>query len=444
MLDYTPVRDPLQRSASELRSELRSEWISLQTAVEAPVLSRAAANHPRRERLSFSNPIARGADPWVIQHAGHYYYCEPVTDTSIAIWKTDCFTRRGTRQIVWKAPRQGWNSNLIWAPELHRLDGRWFIYYAASAAPRENASHRIGVLECLTQDPLGAYIDRGMLYTGDDPLCRSDNRWAIDATVLELHGQRYLLWSGWPDGADLQYLYIAPLKNPWTTAGPRVRLCDNATFDWERVSEDPRQRGLHEAPQVLKHNDRVFVIYSCSASWQETYKLGLLELIGDDPLNPANWRKHPQPVFRSSGDVFGVGHASFVKSPDGLEDWVVYHCKTSRAPGWRRVVCAQRFGWRPDGLPDFGQPVPWREPLSLPSGSGGVDVLLDGSEDGISYPLRQLRCPRMEAANSARVDLAESRYAWRFGQCPCEAPISFAGAGVIRDCRLCRATSTSA
>ncbi|MEW6251344.1 MAG: glycoside hydrolase family 43 protein [Planctomycetota bacterium] len=321
----------------------------------------------------FTNPIARGADPWVIRHAGRYYFCEPVRDTSIAVWTSDRLTCRGTRQIVWRAPQRAWNSHLIWAPELHRVDGRWYIYYAASAGPRDNAGHRIGVLESRGDDPLGTYEDRGVVYTGDDPTGRGANCWAIDATILELHGRRYMLWSGWPDTADHQYLYIAALANPWTTIGPRVRLCDNATYTWERVGNDPRERGLHEAPQVLQRGGRTFVVYSCSSSWQPTYKLGLLELCGDgDPLCPANWRKYPAPVFEQSADVFGVGHASFVKSPDDREDWLVYHAKLTRAPGWKRVVCLQRFGWRADGLPDFGRPAPWSVTLAAPGGDPGA------------------------------------------------------------------------
>lgn len=334
---------------------------------------------PRRARGApphtplFCNPIARGADPWVAQHSGHYYYCEPVRDNSICVWTSDRLTHRGQRQIVWRAPRRGWNSHLIWAPELHRLDGRWYIYYTASAGPKDNAGHRTGVLESVADDPCGPYRDRGMVYTGDDPSRRTGNCWAIDATILDLHTGRYLLWSGWPDERDAQYLYISALENPWTTRGPRVRLCDNDTYTWERIGDDPRERGLHEGPQVLLRDGRVFVVYSCSGSWQTHYKLGLLELAGDgDPLKSANWLKHPTPVFQSTADVYGVGHASFVKSPDGREDWVVYHAKVSRSDGWERVVCVQPFTWRADGLPDFGRPAPWETPLPAPSGDPGL------------------------------------------------------------------------
>jgi GH43 family beta-xylosidase len=55
--------------------------------------------------------------------------------------------------------------------------------------------------------------------------------------------------------------------------------------------------------------------------------------------------------------VFGVGHCSFTTSPDGRQDYIVYHSKTSRRDGWDRVVRVQRFAWTEDGMPDFGRPV---------------------------------------------------------------------------------------
>jgi GH43 family beta-xylosidase len=62
-----------------------------------------------------------------------------------------------------------------------------------------------------------------------------------------------------------------------------------------------------------------------------------------------------------------VGHCCFTQSPDGTEDWIVYHSKTRRWDGWHdRVVRAQPFGWRADGLPDFGRPI--YGPMPLPSG----------------------------------------------------------------------------
>jgi GH43 family beta-xylosidase len=186
---------------------------------------------------------------------------------------------------------------------------------------------------------------------------RSRNRWAIDGTVLELHGRLYMIWSGWPDGRDIQHLYIARMENPWTIASERVRICNNDDHPWERISESRFQRGLNEGPAVLVRNGRVFLVYSCSASWQRSYKLGMLWMDAQaDPMEPSSWRKLARPVFEPTRSVPGVGHCSFVQSHDGEEDWIVYHAKTSAYDGWERVVRANRFGWHTDGFPDFGTP----------------------------------------------------------------------------------------
>lgn len=316
---------------------------------------------------SFINPLYPGADPWVIRRDGWYYLCQAGPGGRIEVWKSRTLTRRGECRVVWTPPRFGWNRAQVWAPELHYLDGRWYIYYAASDG--RNANHRMGVLEGTTHDPQDAFLDRGQLYTGDDVASGSRNRWAIDGTILRHRGRLYFLWSGWQDERDVQHLYLAPMSDPCTVSGNRVRLCDNDSHPWERCGDCPSQRGLHEAPQVLIRHGRIMVVYSCSGSWQPSYKLGLIWMDEQaDPTDPRSWRKLDRPVFQPYGEVFGVGHCCFTSSPDGTEDWLIYHAKRYRSDGWHRVVRAQRFGWHEDGFPDFGQPAPPQTPQPLPSG----------------------------------------------------------------------------
>jgi GH43 family beta-xylosidase len=315
----------------------------------------------------FANPICEHADPWIVQFQGQYLACFSEADHGISVQKSDRFTAFGPDHLVWIAPATGPASKEIWAPELHLLNGRWYIYFAASDG--QNKNHRAWVLESAGLDPFGPYTLHGPLYTGDNSDLSANNRWAIDLTVFQSANRLYAIWSGWQDDQDVQFLYIAPMKDPTTMAAPRVRLCRNDDFLWERVDESPRGRGLNEGPEILQHNGRTFLAYSCSGSWQPFYKIGLLELKpGTNPLQPANWIKYPKPAFESTPLTYGVGHNSFVKSPDGTEDWLIYHAKLDRQDGWRRAVFAQPFTWSADGFPEFGRPVAAGQMLRAPSG----------------------------------------------------------------------------
>ena len=315
---------------------------------------------------TFQNPIAPGADPWVVQHEGWYYWCLSEDMLGVAIYRSASLTSLGEKVSVWRAPRVGPHCAEVWAPELHRIDGRWFVYVAASDG--RNETHRMIVLEAEGGHPAGQLCYTSELYTGDEVSSGTSSRWAIDATLLDHRGRLYLLWSGWHDDRDEQWLYIAEMANPWTVSSNRVRICANNDHVWERVGESVSNRGLNEAPQVLQRDGRVFVVFSASGSWEATYKLGLLELVtGGNPLRPSDWIKYAQPVFQASTHIWGVGHCSFTKSPDGAEDWVAFHAKRDTAHNWDRVIHVQRFDWDANGRPVFGSPVPPGAYLTAPS-----------------------------------------------------------------------------
>jgi GH43 family beta-xylosidase len=317
---------------------------------------------------TFVNPVASGQDPWVVRHEGSYYLVES-KNRGIYVYESPKLTDPKQNEVrVWLAPETGWNRGHIWAPELHLIHGRWYIYYAAGAAGPPFIHQRSGVLESEGSDPQGPYVDRGMLYTGDDLATGRDAIWAIDLTVARLNGQLYAVWSGWKENSATdrtpQHLYIAPMSNPWTISGTRVRI-SSPTETWE----DGPELDLNEGATFLLHGGRTFIVYSARESWLPDYRMGQLSLRdGADPLDPASWIKSG-PVFAGYGEVYGVGHASFTTSPDSTEDWVVYHSKTAETPGWERVIRLQPFGWKPDGSPDFGTPVPSGEPIPMPSGA---------------------------------------------------------------------------
>jgi len=303
----------------------------------------------------FVNPIGEGADPWVIRdpNADRYLWCFSDGNHGLALHTGANLSSIGPKHSVWTAPQSGPYSKEVWAPEIHFIGGKYFIYFAASDG--QNKNHLAYALQSKTDDPLGEYDLHGPFQTGETA---AQNLWAIDMTPLEHQGKLYALWSGWdgPD-TDQQFLYIAEMETPVKLATKRVLICQNNDHPWEMTEPGDKGRGLNEGPQVLKNGDRTFLTYSCGASWLPSYKLGLLELTGENPLDPKSWRKFDKPVFQSHQETFGVGHSCFVKSPDGSELWHVFHAKRDRAPGWQRALFIQPYKWSKAGLPQFGRPL---------------------------------------------------------------------------------------
>jgi GH43 family beta-xylosidase len=360
---------PLRRARSGAGRVLRRAGLLHEPADEVP----QAAALPEDEGAAplaaglFVNPLAEGADPFVVRDGDGYLWCSTVADAGIAVRRSDRLTSLGRSQVVWRAPASGHVSAQVWAPELHRLDGRWHIYFAASDGRNEN--HLSYVLVADSADPMGSYSLHGPLNTGDGAGGTTDNAWAIDMTVLEHGGRRYAVWSGWPDAhTRVQHLYLAEMATPTSLAGRRTLLASPGDHPWERIRED-RPGAINEAPQPLVHGGRTFLAYSCGSALLPSYKLGLLELVGADPLDRAGWRKRPEPLFESTETTFGVGHSCFVLSPDGTQWWQVYHAKIVRQRNFKRVIHAQPMGWSVDGEPVLGRPVAAGVPLVEPSGT---------------------------------------------------------------------------
>lgn len=336
---------------------------------------------------TFTNPIGGVPDPWIVKHDGYYYLCK-ASGNGINLSRSDKLSVLNSTRTVWTAPADAggvkpWNSTHIWAPELHRIDGRWYIYYTAGRPSSESGGHyykqRSGVLRARTDDPFGEWEDMGMLYTGDAyapgvAATAENTSYAIDLTVFESEGQLYAVWSGSPSktGDSDQSIYIARMSDPCTISSNRV-LLSRADRPWEQATGSR----INEGPAILERNGKIFIVYSCNGSWTKYYRLGYLMLdAAGDPMEASGWTKSSSAVFYRCDDtsdrdgVNGVGHCSFTVSPDGTEDWIVYHVKNRNDNSYTtgRSTFIQRFGWTDEGVPDFGTPVGWGEPVVVPAG----------------------------------------------------------------------------
>jgi GH43 family beta-xylosidase len=339
-------------------------------AAPAPAVDAAPAPAPAPAGVTYLNPLrGSGPDPYVVRANGVYYYTQ-TSGNRIELWSTTAMSRLGQagHVTIFVPPSSGPNSHDLWAPELHRIDDKWYVYYAAgdgSSTPgNPHASQRMFVLENDGPDPMrGTWTDRGRLRGPDQ------DAWAIDGTVMEYGSERYFLWSGRASANDPdQHLYVAKMTNPWTLGG-RV-LLSSPDHAWERAGS----AGVNEAPQALRNRwQNVFVLYSANGCWTDDYALGMLTLReGGDPLDSADWVKSRAPVFTKNpaSGAYGPGHNSFFKSPDGTQDWLIYHANSSPGQGCgdARNVRMQPVRWRDDGTPDFGTPAPSGTPLAGPSG----------------------------------------------------------------------------
>lgn len=257
-----------------------------------------------------------------------------------------------------RTPPQGTDHSAdLWAPELHSLQGRWYVYYAAANPAHGNQSHRMYVLggPPSSEDPChGKWEFLGRINGMPD-------HWAIDGTVFALNGDLYFAYSGWPlEGAlnneisDLvQQLFLLKLADPTNAASPAVTI-STPQHPWEITREgNGTDHGINEGPQFLSSPDGSWkgLVYSAAGSWTHEYKMGFLRYAGGDPLNAEAWHKSEEPLIQTrkhGTGPFGPGHGSFLNL--GGEVVAIYHATDNLTDGWEnRRARAQRVAFTEEG-----------------------------------------------------------------------------------------------
>lgn len=148
---------------------------------------------------NWPNPfIEQRADPYILRHEGQYYFIASVPQYDrLAIRRADSLEglRHAEEVVVWRKPETGPMSQLIWAPELHHIDGKWYIYFAATHTQALDAlgmfQHRMFAIECADRDPLSG-TDRER--ANQHPV----RHLRLDATTFVHQGKRWYLWAQKP------------------------------------------------------------------------------------------------------------------------------------------------------------------------------------------------------------------------------------------------------
>lgn len=280
--------------------------------------------------LTWNEPwIWQRADPYVYRHVDGSYYFTASVPAYDGIVLRHARSLGGlacaAETLVWKCHSHGIMSKHIWAPELHWLDGKWYIYFAAGEK-WDKWKIRPYVLECKDEDPLaGSWKELGKMQ------CARDDRFSfrafsLDATVFENKGERYYVWAEKVGvGKQISNLYIAQMESPCRLKTVQV-LLTTPDYDWERVGF-----WVNEGPAVLKRYGKIFLTYSASETGA-AYCMGMLTADEDsDLLDPRSWRKERYPVLASCEEkgIYGPGHNSFTTDENG-NDVMVYHARTEK------------------------------------------------------------------------------------------------------------------
>lgn len=334
---------------------------------------------------TYTNPLLPiGARPWATFYKDKYYYLQDVDDR-ITIWQTDDITdiKNAVSKDVWM-PNEKNNSSHLWGPELHRIDNKWYIYFAADDGNTDN--HQIYVIENSSDNPMeGEFAMKGRVATD------KDNNWAIHASVFNHKNEWYMIWSGWQTRrieAETQCIYIAKMENPWTLATERVAI-SKPEYEWERqwISPDGSKTGypiyVNEDPQFFysKDKSKALIYYSASGTWTPYYAVGLLKAdANSDLLSPSSWVKSEKPVFTQNEDnqVFATGSPCFIPSPDGKETFFLYQARAIEKEPYgslpsrsldTRSPRLQKMEWGADGIPILGEALSEIEKIAKPSGT---------------------------------------------------------------------------
>ena len=324
-----------------------------------PAQARKARTDAQIYGVTTRNPlISQRADPFITpRHRGRYYFTGSVPEYDRVIVRgatTIDGLATATESVVWRRPATGKMGGHIWAPELHRIDGRWYIYFAAGDSD-DVFRIRMYVLTSALADPTdpAGWTLKGQIATEWESF-------SLDATTFAHRGRRYLVWAqSEPEIAVNTSLYIAEMSSPWQLRTKPTRIA-TPTRSWEIQGFR-----VNEGPAALIRNGRVFLTFSASAT-DARYCMGLLTADARaDLLQHSSWVKSPDPVFETNVETqrYGPGHNSFTVAEDGETDVLVYHARDYRDitgdPLYdpNRHTRIQRLYWHPDGTPLFGVPV---------------------------------------------------------------------------------------
>jgi beta-xylosidase len=303
-----------------------------------------------RQGVTFTNPVFSDnfPDPGALLVGATWYAygtngpagnVPVLTSSDLVNWKPagDVLPEVGK----WAEPGNTWAPEVITGP-----DDTYLLYYTA----RSTATNRQCIGVASATKPEGPFVDES-----DQPLiCQAGEGGSIDASPFtDENGDRWLYWKN--DGNAIgqpTYLYGSRLSADGRslTGEPKQLLVNDAGWEAHVI----------EAPQMVRHDGKLYLFYSANAFDKEEYALGYATC--ESPLGPCV-KAAENPILHTSPAASGPGHGFLVTTPAG-ESWLLYHAWPpsavgSVAPG--RQLWLDRVDWV-DGRPVVKGPTVEAQP----------------------------------------------------------------------------------
>lgn len=254
----------------------------------------------------------------------------------------------------------------VWAPDVNRYDGQYYLYYARSEFDAPNSG--IGV--ATADHPEGPWEDQGKVF--DDQEIDSDN--SIDPHFLVDDGTPYLVWGSFP---------IEPVDDAADEPGiDIVELTEDGT-DWVEGTRRELAGSVYEGATLVEREGFYYLFVTtggCCGGADDSYEVEVGR--SEDLLGPylnqngtdlrefrggvPGWNQG-DPIL-AAGDSFGApGHNNVFTDDDGRY-WTVYHAYDRDEPDFlcggspRRSMMLDRIEWE-DDWPRIGDGTPSRYPL---------------------------------------------------------------------------------
>ena len=381
------------RGAAEIRG----------TSTSKRVFGRGVSAQEPQGNVEINNPICSGADPWVIYHNG-FYYMAIVRGSSVTIAKAVNVAELGEAEqvSVWTPTEATGLSTSIWSPELHYFSAEefgaehagWYLYVACTPYNDKdnNDLRRCYVLKALSDDPQGSYgspVNNRVDMAAQIKMDSDNSNWNIGPSIIRVDGKTYMTWTGrvYEKGkVHKQNLQIAEMVNPYTLDLNHHGIICTPTESWEKYGATYSGETLYPevvegATAVYGDNGEIYIIYSASGYWTSNYALAQLKFKGGDPTDINNWQKSSQPIFTQNSYVYGPGHASYVKSPDGSTNYFIYHGYPTSAKE-ARYVYIEEFTVDANGVHlGSGTPANPNEPIIVKKNPLPLSMKVSGFGD---------------------------------------------------------------